>query len=379
MPTKDQEVDMEEEPLSDSDCSDDIDGDQMNPKHTLLNGLIRLGNPRSKKYSLTEREHFVMDLENILKILTFRETVTFIFPVLDVYAAEEQDYLKIQLLKSLPHVFKKLMKSPARPSDQEALDLLTVNIFPLISQILMTSDDQVQNEGVQVLYKISEDFLPREEAIFLVFNVVQLLSKKADQIDNAKIAVLLLIEKFAKEDYFGKKECMVFLQSSFDSFMDGALFKIKKQMIPSLLAIAKHIDYADFQQKVLATYMEFAADPIWGVRRVAIELLPQVLSLISDNQTDELIGGLDFLQRSLSDDSRWVKNQAFLQFGKAVHEVWLKAEKGGDNQQQLRDKIRECSDIFFDIRQIKGHLGASLNLGEEFKSSEKKLSMSSNA
>ena len=143
MPTKDQEVDMEEEPLSDSDCSDDIDGDQMNPKHTLLNGLIRLGNPRSKKYSLTEREHFVMDLENILKILTFRETVTFIFPVLDVYAAEEQDYLKIQLLKSLPHVFKKLMKSPARPSDQEALDLLTVNIFPLISQILMTSDDQV--------------------------------------------------------------------------------------------------------------------------------------------------------------------------------------------------------------------------------------------
>ena len=86
--------------------------------------------------------------------------------------------------------------------------------------------------------------------------------------------MLLLIEKFAKEDYFGKKECMVFLQSSFDSFMDGALFKIKKQMIPSLLAIAKHIDYADFQEKVLATYMEFAADTIWGVRRVAIELLP---------------------------------------------------------------------------------------------------------
>ena len=52
----------------------------------------------------------------------------------------------------------------------------------------------------------------------------------------------------------------------------------------------------------------------------------------------------------MSDDSRWVKNQAFLQFGKAVHEVWLKAEKGGDNQQQLRDKIREVSDIFFDVR-----------------------------
>lgn len=72
------------------------------------------------------------------------------------------------------------MKSPARPSDQDALDLLTVNIFPLISQILMTSDESVQMEGVKALFQISEDYLPKDEAIFLIFNVVQLLTKKAD-------------------------------------------------------------------------------------------------------------------------------------------------------------------------------------------------------
>lgn len=58
-----------------------------------------------------------MDLENILKILTFKETVTFILPVLDIYASEDEDLLKIELFKKLPFVFKKLMKSPARPSD----------------------------------------------------------------------------------------------------------------------------------------------------------------------------------------------------------------------------------------------------------------------
>lgn len=68
----------------------------------------------------------------------------------------------------------------------------------------------------------------------------------------------MLIEKFAKTDYFGKKECMHFLTTSFDSFMDGALFKIKKQLLPCLLAIAKHIDYADFVSKILATYMQFS-------------------------------------------------------------------------------------------------------------------------
>ena len=87
--TADAEADMMEESLSDSDASGDIDGEQLTPKQSLLNGLVRLGNPRSKKYSLAEREHFVCDLENILKILTFKETVAFIFPVLDVYAAED--------------------------------------------------------------------------------------------------------------------------------------------------------------------------------------------------------------------------------------------------------------------------------------------------
>lgn len=161
---------------------------------------------------------------------------------------------------------------------------------------------------MQALFKISEEYLPKDEAIFLVFNVVQLLTKKSDQIDNAKIAVLMLIEKFATADYFTKKECMIFLNTSFAAFMDGALFKIKKQMLPCLLAITKHIDYSEFLSKVLATYMTFASDSIWGVRRVCIELLPDFLDKIQETETDKLIAGLDFLQRSLTDESRWVKN-----------------------------------------------------------------------
>ena len=115
--TKDEEADLMEESLSDSDGSADIEGDQLTPKQSLLNGLIKLANPRAKNYSGDDKEHFVIDLENILKVLTFKETVAFVFPVLDIYAAEEEDDLKIELFKKLPFVFKKLMKSPARPSD----------------------------------------------------------------------------------------------------------------------------------------------------------------------------------------------------------------------------------------------------------------------
>ena len=50
--------------------------------------MIRLGDPKLKRYSLTERETFIFDLENILKILTFKETILYVFPCLDVYATE---------------------------------------------------------------------------------------------------------------------------------------------------------------------------------------------------------------------------------------------------------------------------------------------------
>ena len=58
--------------------------------------------------------------------------------------------------------------------------------------------------------------------------------------------------------------------------------------------------------------MTYSTDPIWGVRRVCIELLSGFLSKIAENETAELVAGLEFLKRSLRDESRWVKNQAFL-------------------------------------------------------------------
>jgi hypothetical protein len=77
------------EPDSDESYSSSASStQQITPKQTLINGLIRLGDPKLKKYSLTERETFIFDLENILKILNYKETVTFCFPCLDVYAAE---------------------------------------------------------------------------------------------------------------------------------------------------------------------------------------------------------------------------------------------------------------------------------------------------
>ena len=100
------------------------------------------------------------------------------------------------------------------------------------------------------------------------------------------------------------------MESSYDSFLEGALFKIKKQMIPCMLALLDKLD-AKTQQQILNTYMSFTSDGIWGVRRVCMDRLPDFLSKLKSSDTEKLVAGLDFLIRSLQDESRWVKNQAF--------------------------------------------------------------------
>lgn len=115
-----------------------------------MTALLRLSeaDEDDRAYStLNERELFVFDLEHILKVLTFKEVCLLVFPCLEIFAVE-QEYLKIELFKQLPHVFKKVMTTKAKVNgesltEEQLLDILTVNLFPLISQLLMISDESV--------------------------------------------------------------------------------------------------------------------------------------------------------------------------------------------------------------------------------------------
>lgn len=54
------------------------------------------------------------------------------------------------------------MKSDAKVNgeklnDDQLLDILTVNLFPLISQLLMISDESVQSEGIKALTTVCKD------------------------------------------------------------------------------------------------------------------------------------------------------------------------------------------------------------------------------
>jgi hypothetical protein len=131
--------------------------------------------------------------------------------------------------------------------------------------------------------------LPKDDAIFLVFNVVQLLVKKSAVLENSKIAVLVVMEVFANADLFTEKQCLQFINNFYGQLIEGALFKVKKFVVPCMLALSKHISYDLFKTKFVAQLLKFTTDPIWGVRRVCIENMPKFIEKLKASETATFI------------------------------------------------------------------------------------------
>jgi len=131
----------------------------------------------------------------------------------------------------------------------------------------MTSDSEVQDEGVEFLKKI-ESMLDRNNARFLFFTVVSSLVKKVNDVEPAKTAVLKIMEAFSQEtlkpeeikeeeqktnskgsvnSLFNSELCNIFLEEFLPTIVPSRespmLFKTKKALLPCCLAIGEHLEY----------------------------------------------------------------------------------------------------------------------------------------
>jgi len=71
-----------------------LDDDKRPPKEIMLSELKKLSDMFGK-YSLTDRETFLTDFDNILKVLSYEEVLEYIIPILQIYV-NEQEFLKLQ-------------------------------------------------------------------------------------------------------------------------------------------------------------------------------------------------------------------------------------------------------------------------------------------
>ena len=113
------------------------------------------------------------------------------------------------------------------------------------------------------------------------------------------------------------------------------LFKIKKFLLPALIAISKHLDYETFTNKVYSTFQQFNLDDIWGVRKVCIENLANLIKYLKPSEITKIQDCVEFFKRCLSDSNRWVKNQSLIQFGPIVHQIYLKKAEVDNSKDEI--------------------------------------------
>jgi hypothetical protein len=125
---------LDSDSSSSSSDNNEISQSGLSPKQALVQALMRL--PDSDDAG--EREQFIADIENILKILTIKETKQLVFPCLELVAADDSELLKIEFFKQLPAIVKKIMQSKVIVDgeylDNEALvEVLTTYVFPIVA------------------------------------------------------------------------------------------------------------------------------------------------------------------------------------------------------------------------------------------------------
>lgn len=67
------------------------------------------------------------------------------------------------------------------------------------------------------------------------------MMEDADHNEGAKIAAMMIVERFAENDIFTENQCRKFIEIHLDEIQKGMLFKIKKFLLPTLLACSKHL------------------------------------------------------------------------------------------------------------------------------------------
>ena len=106
----------------------------------------------------------------------------------------------------------------------------------------MISDESVQTEGIKALLTVcKEQIMDQDDAIFLTQNVLSILFKKAQTIENSKVGALMLLESFVKDSYFGKDVVDAFIDGHLQHCLTDTSFKTKKPLMQCLITISKHL------------------------------------------------------------------------------------------------------------------------------------------
>jgi hypothetical protein len=87
------------------------------------------------------------------------------------------------------------------------------------------------------------------------------------------------------------------------------VYRVRKETVLRMLNISKVVGNEIFLTLLFPVFKKLAADPIWGVRRAAVEMLPSISNLCPEEYKNHQL--IELFKKFSNDSSKWVKLATF--------------------------------------------------------------------
>ena len=72
------------------------------------------------------------------------------------------------------------------------------------------------------------------------------------------------------------------LVTQFLALAEDMVLNVRRNTVQHLISICREVPQQAFEKKLLPIYFRLARDTIWGVRKAAVEILPQIAEITNE-------------------------------------------------------------------------------------------------
>ena len=87
------------------------------------------------------------------------------------------------------------------------------------------------------------------------------------------------------------------------------MYRVRKETVMRMIQISEVVGKDIFVRILFPVFKKLCNDSVWGVRRAAVEMLPEIAKMCPVEVKNSII--IEIFKKFSVDSSKWVKTEAF--------------------------------------------------------------------
>lgn len=224
---------------------------------------------------------------------------------------------KPQVKKALIPQFIKLVKFLI--ASKEGYNAVLNNLLGEYNTLLSDQNPDISKRACESLLLVSNLLTQEDRSIYILPIILGLAHDNEEE--DARCLALQLLSHFSslvEADYLEK-----IIVNEIISLSDDPVLNVRRTTVMYLVNICRHVKKDIFENKLFPVYYKLAYDNVWGVRKVAVEILPDISEISSPELRSQNL--VELYKKFTQDASKWVKMAAHQFLGPFI--ATLKGQK----------------------------------------------------